>query len=163
MEVVIAVLVLGRSWKCTWSTWSANGCSVNVIGSFTCQRTVLRLRRKATFWSRCLRNRTSGQEKFLFCQNKVETWETQKYKAAPVFWNKLSVESMGTNSLCTGGFLHVEMESGKLQCCKVSLLFLGISDRSDNCKRFPLSKEVLVDDQYLSLRENILSCYKSVY
>lgn len=88
MEVVIAILYLGRSWKCTWSTWSANRCSVNVIWNFTCQRTGLRLRRKARFWSRCLWNRILGQEKTMFCQNKVETWETQKCKAAPVFWNK---------------------------------------------------------------------------
>lgn len=57
----------------------------------------------------------------------------------------------------TGGSTGMEMEIGKLQSSNISLSFLGIFDRSEICKNFPVSKEVLVGDQYLSKPEGKLS------
>jgi len=60
-----------------------------------------------------------------------------------------TVESTWINLLCTGAFLRTELEGGKLHFCNTSLAFLGILGRFNNCKKFPVSKEVLVEDQYL--------------
>lgn len=59
-----------------------------------------------------------------------------------------TVENTGTKLLCTGGFLHTEMEVGKLQFCKISLPSLAFLADLITAK-FLVSKEVLVEDQYL--------------
>lgn len=59
-----------------------------------------------------------------------------RYKAATAFRNS--------------GKYWDRNEIGKLQSSNISLSFLGIFGRYHNCKNFPVSKEVLVGDQYLS-------------
>lgn len=130
------------------SAWniSARECFVDVVSSSSCQPSELRFTRKTRFWNRDLENRQkvlSLIESPVHCQNRTETGGTRRYKAATnrgKYWD----------TLCTVSFLHLKMEIGKQKFSNISLYFFGIFGRSDNCKNFPVSKEVLVGDQYLS-------------
>lgn len=125
------------------SAWnvSAKECFVDVVSSFSCQPSELRFTRKTRFWNRDLENRQK-----VLCT--VKTGLRQEGHIGTK--QQQTVGSTGTHLLCKVSFLHLKMEIGKLQFSNISLSFLGIFGRSDNGKKFPVSKEVLVGDQYLS-------------
>lgn len=123
------------------SSWnvSAIKCFVDVVSRFSCQPTELRFTRKTRFWNRDLEKTQkvlSLPESPMHSQNRTEAGWPHRYKAATAFRNS--------------GKYWDRNEIGKLQSSNISLSFLGIFGRYDNCKNFPVPKEVLVGDQYLS-------------
>lgn len=65
-------------------------------------------------------------------------------------WGRMASGTKQPTAFRNSGKYWDRNEIGKLQSSNISLSFLGIFGRYDNCKNFPVPKEVLVGDQYLS-------------